>query len=107
MDGEAQITDDLGAQHAGDIRGGGSAAARGDFLGDAAAADDVAALEDKGGESGTGQVGGRGQPIVPSADDNGVVGLVVMTCSHGLSLNGQLHYSIVWRNRIDIQGNFR
>ena len=52
--GEMEVADDFGAQHAGNVRGGGRATAGGDLFGDAASADDVAAFEDEGRISGAG-----------------------------------------------------
>jgi hypothetical protein len=72
---EAQVGDYFGAHHAGDIRGSGDAAAGGDFFRDAAAADDFATLEYEGGETGTGEVGGRSQAVVTTADYDRIIDL--------------------------------
>ena len=70
---EAQIGNHFRPQHAGDIRSGGDAASGSDFFGDAAAADDIAAFEHEGGQSGARQVGGRSETIVAAADYDGII----------------------------------
>ena len=65
----------VGRKHAGDVGGGGSAATGSNFFGDAAAADDFAALEDERGKAGAGEIGRGGQAVVPCADYDCVVGL--------------------------------
>ena len=74
--GEMEVADDFGAEHAGDVGSGGSAAARCDLFGDAASADDVAALQHEGGVSGAGEISGSGQAVVASPDDDRVVNRV-------------------------------
>ena len=71
--GEMKVADDFGPKHAGDVRRSGSTAAGRDLLGDTAPADDVAAFQDEGGVSSAGEIGGRGQAVVASADNDGVV----------------------------------
>jgi hypothetical protein len=73
---EMEVADNFGAEHAGDIRSGGSAAARSDLFRDTASADDVAAFEDEGGVSGAREVGRSSQAVVASADNDGVVNRV-------------------------------
>ena len=70
---ESQLRNHLGAQHAGDVRSGGDAAAGRDLFGDATAADNLAALQHERGESGLGQISCGGESVVAGADDNGVV----------------------------------
>src|SRR5258708_5577054 len=122
MVAEAQIRNDFRAQHAGDIRCGGDAAAGGNFFGDTAAADDLPPLEHEGGESGTGQIGGGGQAIMTTTDNDRIIGLRrldffalsffasnfrrlyhVMTYDHNIRLKSSLHYRISLQNRIEIQ----
>jgi hypothetical protein len=55
MVAEPQAPDDLGPQHARDVGSGGRPAARGDLLGDAAAADHVPCLDHQRGQAGPGQ----------------------------------------------------
>ena len=70
---EAQVRNHLRAQHAGDIRSGGCAAAGSDFFRDAAPADDIAAFQNQGCESRACEVGGRREPIVATADYDGII----------------------------------
>ena len=46
-----------------------------DLFGDGRAADDRAALEHQRLLAGAGEIGAAGQPVVPAADDDGVVSL--------------------------------
>ena len=75
--GEIEIANNRGAQHAGDIRSGGSAAARRDFFGDAAAAHNFAAFQNERGKSGARKISGGRQAVVARADDNRIIGLAL------------------------------
>ena len=110
---EAQVRNHLRPQHAGDIRSGGDAATGSDLFRDAAPADDIAAFENQGRESGAGEVGGRRQPIVAcrrlrrhhrfsKASD----GCTLMTRSHNAAMKAKIHYRILLTNRIEIQAAF-
>ena len=70
---EAQIRNHFRPQHAGDIRSGGDATSGSDFFGDAATANNIAAFEHQGGESGAREVGGCSQAVVASADYDGII----------------------------------
>ena len=74
--GEMEVTDNFGAEHAGNVRSGRSAAARSDLFGNTASADDVAAFEDEGGVSCACEIRGSGQAVVASAENDGVVNRV-------------------------------
>jgi hypothetical protein len=74
--GKMEIADNLGSEHARDVRSGRSAAAGGDLFRDTASADDVAAFENEGGVSGAGEVGSSSKAVVSSADNDGVVNRV-------------------------------
>src|ERR1700675_3160348 len=71
--GEMKIADNFGSKHAGDVRSGGGVAARSDLFGDTASADNGAPFEDNRGVSGAGQIGGGGEAVVASANNDGVV----------------------------------
>ena len=79
--GEMEVADNFGTKHAGDVRSGGSTAARSDLFGDAASADDLAAFENEGGVSGASEVGGSSKAVVATADNDGVVNRV-LTAGH-------------------------
>jgi hypothetical protein len=64
--GEIEIANHGGAEHAGDIRSRGSAAAWSDFFSYTAAADDFASLEDQHGEAGVGEVSRAVRPLWPA-----------------------------------------
>ena len=70
---QAQIGDDLRLQHRDDVGGARDPGPGPDLLGDAGAAEQRPALEDDHAEPGTGEVCGRGQPVVPAADHDRVV----------------------------------
>jgi hypothetical protein len=70
---EAKVADNLGAEHAGDVRGGGGSDPGRDLLGDAGPSDDVATFQDQRPEARSGQVGSRGEAVVAGADHHGVV----------------------------------
>jgi DHA2 family methylenomycin A resistance protein-like MFS transporter len=70
---QAQVGDDARLEHRHDVRGARHAVAGPDLLGDARAAEDLAALEHADVEAGAGQIGGGGQAVVAAADDDGVV----------------------------------
>ena len=72
---EAQIANHFGAQHAGNIGGGRSAAAGSNFFRNTTSADDFAALQNKRRKSCAREIGCRGQSVMPAADDNRVVNL--------------------------------
>jgi len=78
---EGEVADDLGPQHARHVGRGGHAAARRpgriDFLGDRAAAEDRASLEDQDLEAGAREVERGREPVVAAADDHDVVSLHV------------------------------
>src|ERR1700674_4173891 len=76
-----EIADNFGAEHAGDVRSGRSAAARSDLFGDTASPDDVAAFENEGGVSRACENRGSGHAVVASADNDGVVNRV-LTAGH-------------------------
>ena len=72
--GEFEIAHDPGAQQADHIGTDGVDEARVDLLADAGAAEDMALFEDQDLLAGAGQVGGGGQAVVATADDDGVPG---------------------------------
>src|SRR5450631_568117 len=82
--GEMEVANDFGAEHAGDVGGGGSAATGGDLFGNTASADNVAAFEDQSGVSGASEIRGGGEAVVAGADDDGVVNRVC-AASHSLT----------------------
>ena len=70
---QPQVAPDRGAQHAQHVGAGRGAVARGELLGDAGAADDVAPFEHERAQAGAREVEGRDQAVVPAADDDRVV----------------------------------
>ena len=87
---EVEVADHLGPEHARDVGGRRGAAAGGDLLGDAAAADDLAPLEHEGAEARAGEVGGRGQAVVAGTHDDGVVGAPGHPCRPSVTLGALL-----------------
>jgi hypothetical protein len=77
---EVEVADDLGPEHRGDVGRRRRAASRRDLLGDARAADDLAALEDDRAEPGAREIGGGNEPVVPAADDD----RIVLVCAQSL-----------------------
>ncbi len=71
--GQAQVADDLRAEQAVDVGGRGDLEAGEGFLGDAGAADDVAAFQHEHFPLGPGQIAGGHQAVVAAADDDRVV----------------------------------
>jgi hypothetical protein len=69
---QAEVADDLGPEHARDVRRGGGPAARCDLLRDAAPAEDLAALQDEHAEPPAREIGGRGEAVVAPAHHHGV-----------------------------------
>ena len=67
---QAQVANDLLAEEAVDVGGGGDLEAGEGFLSDARPADDVAAFEDGLLPTGPRQVAGRHQAVMARADDN-------------------------------------
>ena len=80
---QIELANDLGTKQRDDVRADGEVKALEDLLSDRGAAEDVAAFEDQHLASGSGQVGGGGQAVVPAADDDGVV-------SHPAAILGQM-----------------
>jgi hypothetical protein len=70
--GELEVGDDAGVQQADHVGAARHAVARPQLLGDAGAAEDVAALEHAHAPAREGEVRGGGQPVVSAADDDGV-----------------------------------
>ena len=70
---QAQIGDDLRLEHRDDVRGPRDPGSRPDLLGHACAAKYRAPLQDDDIQSGAGEIGGRGETVVPPADDDRVV----------------------------------
>ena len=79
---EMEVADNFRPKHAGDVRSGGSAAARSDLFGNTASAYDVAAFENEGGVSGASEIRGSGQTVMASAHNDGIVNRVA-TAGHG------------------------
>ncbi len=73
---EVEVLDDVRPQQAQGVRERREPEARPELLGDGRSADEMAALEDEGPQTGLRQVGAVGQPVVAAADDDGVVGPV-------------------------------
>ena len=71
---QVEVADDLGPQHARDVRGRRGPAAGRDLLGHARAADDLAPLEHERREARAGEVRRGRQAVVPPADDDGIEG---------------------------------
>src|SRR5713101_1593881 len=71
--GQVEIADDLRPQKRHDVRAHRELKSRADFFGTGRAGQDVAALEHENFPAGLGQVGGGGQTVVASADDDYVV----------------------------------
>jgi hypothetical protein len=69
---QLEVGDDLRLQHRDDVGRARDAMARPQLLGDAGAADHVAALEHADAHAGAREVGGGGQPVVAGADDDRV-----------------------------------
>jgi hypothetical protein len=70
---EPHVTPDRLAQHREHVRAGRSAEARRELLGDAGAADDVAALEHQRPHPAAREVERGDEPVVPAADDDRIV----------------------------------
>ena len=81
---ELEVRDDLRLQHRDDVGGAGDAPSRPEFLGDAGAAEDRAALEDQHAYPGAREVGGGRQAVVTPADHDRVI------CSGGPGCRGRL-----------------
>ncbi len=73
--GQRQVTDDLRAQQAHDVREDAEAEAREDLLGERRAAEDLATLEDERPEATPGEIGRADEAVVAAADDDRVVAL--------------------------------
>ena len=69
---QAQVRDDLRLEHRDDVRRARNAVAGPQLLGDARAAEHVAALEHADVEARTGEIGGRREPVVTASDDDGI-----------------------------------
>jgi MFS transporter len=80
---QAQVGDDLRLEHRDDVRRARDAIAGPELLGDARAAEHVAALEHADVEPRAGQVGGRGERVVAPADDDGTVTDDFVSLPHG------------------------
>ena len=70
---QIEVAHDLGAQQAADIGAVGVGPARLELAADRGPADPGGLLDHQHLEPGLGQIAGRGQPVVPGADDDGVV----------------------------------
>ena len=70
---EVEVADDLGAEEAVDVGRGRDLEPGPELLGDAGAAQQVAALEHQRLEAGPGRVGRRDEAVVPAADDDQIV----------------------------------
>src|SRR5207237_7452413 len=70
---EVQVADNRRVKEAVDVRGGRDLEAGEGLLGDAGAADDVAALKHQDAQAGAGEVAGSHEPVVPGTDQDGVV----------------------------------
>jgi hypothetical protein len=69
---QAQVAHHLRLEHRDDVGRARDAVAGPQLLGDAGAAEDVAALEDAHAHAGAREVRARGQPVVAAADDDRV-----------------------------------
>ena len=74
--GQAQFGNHFRAQHAGNVRSGGHAAAGRDLFGHATSANNFPALEHQRGKSGARQVGRSSQSVVAGADYDRVVNVI-------------------------------
>ena len=79
---QAQVPPHGLAQHAEHVGAGRGAKARGELLGHAAAADDLAALADHHAQAGRGEVVGGDEPVVARADDHRVVVAAAVRRAH-------------------------
>src|SRR5438067_10300433 len=70
---QLEIADDFRTQHAGDVRSGGSAAARRDLLSNATAADDISTLQHQRGQPRAAEIRSSGQTVMSAPNDNGIV----------------------------------
>jgi hypothetical protein len=70
---QLEVGDDLRLEHRDHVRRSRDALAGPQLLGHARAAEDVARLEDAHAQTGAREVGGRGEAVVPAADDDRVV----------------------------------
>jgi hypothetical protein len=70
---QLEVGDDLRLEHRDHVRRSRDALAGPQLLGHARAAEDVARLEDAHAQAGAREVGGRGEAVVPAADDDRVV----------------------------------
>jgi hypothetical protein len=73
--GKVELSDDFGAKEAHNVRSDAETKAREHLFGHRSASEHVAALEDKGRDTGAGEIGRGGKAIVTAADDDGVVSL--------------------------------
>ena len=72
---QTQVANHFGAQHAGDVRGGGNPAARSDFFSNATSADNFATLQNKRRKAFAREIRRRGQSVMPAANNYGVENL--------------------------------
>src|ERR1700738_4215755 len=69
---QTQVANHFGPQHAANVRRGRDLAPRSDFFRDAAPPNNFATLQNKRGETFSCEVGRRGQPVMPAANNNGI-----------------------------------
>ena len=85
MAGKIEVANDLGPQQRDDIRANGKLKAGKDFFRASRAAEDVAALEHEHFLSGFRQIGGVGEAVVASANDDYVVLRTARNSRHRLT----------------------